>query len=81
MWQLNAAQPHLQIALVKPVDAIEVLQERIFDGSRQHRYSISFDGAQDRLVALPSRTRISLLAKSMSFTRSRKHSIKRRPEP
>ena len=73
MRQLHAAETCLQIALVKAAHPIEVLQQRVLTAAA----SI----VTRSLSPLPSRTRISFLVKSMSFTRNRKHSINRSPEP
>jgi hypothetical protein len=38
--ELNPAKPHLQIALVQATHAVELLQQRILDGARQHGHPI-----------------------------------------
>jgi hypothetical protein len=79
--QLHATESGLQIALVETTNAVEMFQEGILHAARQHGYSIPFDRLKAGLLPLPSRTRISFRVNSMSFTRSRKHSINGSPDP
>ena len=71
--QLHAAESRLEVALVLRRTRSKCVR-RVSQTAAGSIVTLS-------LFPLPSRTRISFLVKSMSLTRSRKHSISRSPDP